>query len=589
MKSFFKTLLATIIGFFVSLALLTLIFVSIIAAMAAGFSKEETVVDANSILTINLENGFKEREDENPFAQISFGDNDENGNPGLREMLLAIKHAKTDDKIKGIVFKSGFSPNSYATLQEVRNALVDFKASGKFIYSYAEMLEEHAYFITSLSDKIYLHPNGDMLFNGTSYNVAYLKNMFDKIGVEMQLIRHGKYKAAGEPLIADEMSDDNREQIKSFTGDVFNSYMSQIAESRKLSLDTLMQISSKLKVQSAKDAITYGLVDGVKYADEFEDEVKALVDSASDKKDLNYISLAEYNSTLSHSTKDTKDKIALIYAEGEIVSGEGDQEQMGSENMAKAIRKARKDSSVKAIVLRINSPGGSALASDVIWREVILTKKVKPVIVSMGDVAASGGYYIAAPADVIVAQPSTITGSIGVFGAIPNMQNLLNNKLGIKFEKVNSGDFSDFGSVDRPLRADEKAIIQNMIDRIYNDFIEKVAEGRKIDKNKVNEIAQGRVWAGTSALRIGLVDTLGGIETAMAIAAKKAGIETYKVMELPKQKNAFEEFVKSFKTEVSNSVLKAQLGEWYPYYQQTRSMLQINGIQARMMWNVVEE
>jgi protease-4 len=385
------------------------------------------------------------------------------------------------------------------------------------------------------------------------------------------------------------MSDDNREQIKSFTGDVFNSYMSQIAESRKLSLDTLMQISSKLKVQSAKDAITYGLVDGVKYADEFEDEVKALVDSASDKKDLNYISLAEYNSTLSHSTKDTKDKIALIYAEGEIVSGEGDQEQMGSENMAKAIRKARKDSSVKAIVLRINSPGGSALASDVIWREVILTKKVKPVIVSMGDVAASGGYYIAAPADVIVAQPSTITGSIGVFGAIPNMQNLLNNKLGIKFEKVNSGDFSDFGSVDRPLRADEKAIIQNMIDRIYNDFIEKVAEGRKIDKNKVNEIAQGRVWAGTSALRIGLVDTLGGIETAMAIAAKKAGIETYKVMELPKQKNAFEEFVKSFKTEVSNSVLKAQLGEWYPFYQQTKSMMHINGIQARMMWNVVEE
>lgn len=581
MKSFFKTLLATVVGFFVSLILLFVVFASIIAGVAGSFSKEEVTVKDNSILTIDLGGVIDEREIDNPFEEI-MGDNNK---IGLRELLRSIAHASEDENIKGILLLHAYSPNSYATLQEIRDALVEFKSSGKFVYAFSEMLEEHAYYVSSMANKIYLHPTGDMVFNGSSYQVMYLKNMFDKIGVEIQLIRHGKYKSAGESLITDKMSDENREQIKSFSGSIYHTYLKQIADSRKKSFEEVLNISMQLKIRTSKDALDLGMIDGLKYKDEVEDELRELtgVDAG---KDLKYVSLDDYNAVSKDKNSTSKNKIAIIYAVGEIVSGEGDNEQMGSEEMVKAISKARKDSSIKAVVLRINSPGGSALASDVIWREVILTKKVKPVIVSMGAVAASGGYYIAAPADKIVAEPTTITGSIGVFGALPNAQKLLNDKLGIRIEKVNMGEFADIGSPDRPLTSAEYGIIQSMIDRIYDDFITKVSTGRSLSKSQVDSIAQGRVWSGQEALAIGLVDTLGGIKTALAIAAQAAGLDEYKVTHLPVQKDPFEKLLKSFKTQTQSYFLKQELGDFYPTYVKANQLMQIRGVQARMLWDI---
>jgi protease-4 len=423
-----------------------------------------------------------------------------------------------------------------------------------------------------------VHPTGEMLFNGISSSTPYIKNMLDKVGVEIQLIRYGKYKSAGEPLISDKMSDANREQISAYTRSLVETSYRQIAKSRKLSMEKVDELAGELRVQKIADAVEAGLIDSLKYRDELEEELKALNKSDS-KKELVTLSIGQYVSAMDKEVKE-KDKIAIIYANGEIMSGEGDEETMGSDDMVKAFKKARKDSTIKAVVLRINSPGGSALASDVIWREVVLTEKVKPVIVSMGGLAASGGYYIAAPARKIVAQPNTITGSIGVFGMIPNAQKLMNEKLGVRIEKVNQGKYADLMSIDRPLREDERAIIQKMIDRIYDDFITKVAEGRKITKEQVDEIAQGRVWTGKDALAIHLVDTLGGLNTALAIAAKEAKITGYRTVSLPVQKDPITQLIKQLQGGAETYLLKKELGESYQNYAALKRALRYRGIQA---------
>jgi protease-4 len=503
---------------------------------------------------------------------------------GLKEILKGIRAAAEDEHIKGIMLDVSYSPNSYATLEEIRNALQEFKKSKKFVVAYGEMMEEHSYYLASVADKIYMHPTGDMLFNGFSYSSVYMKGLLDKLGVEAQLIRHGKFKAAGEPLIADHMSDENREQIKSFTGSIFNHFIEEIAKSRKKTTAEVLEISNKLQVQSLEDAKKLGLIDGLKYRDEFDAELRKLA-GTEEGKELDYMAMGSYAAHAREKNLTVKNKIAVIYASGDIVSGESDKENMGSETIVEALKKARKDSAVKAVVLRVNSPGGSALASDVIWREVILTKKVKPVVVSMGAVAASGGYYIAAPADMIIAEPNTITGSIGVFGLTINAQKLLNDKLGLRFEKVNFGDYADIGSPDRPMTAPEKEIIQRMIDRIYDDFISRVAEGRKLTKEHVDSIAQGRVWSGADAIKIGLVDELGGIEKAIAVAAKKAKLEEYRVTTLPEQKDPIDQLLKTLTSDASAYMVKKELGENYQYYMSLQKALKYQGIQARMMWD----
>jgi protease-4 len=504
--------------------------------------------------------------------------------PGLNDILKCIRHAATDNKIEGIYIDLSIRPNDYATLKEIRDELIAFKKSKKFIIAYGEIIEEHGYYIASVADKVYINPTGTMLLDGFAYTSTYVKGMLDKIGVQAELIRHGKFKAAGEPFIADKMSDENRRQIESFMGGVYDDFITSIANSRKLKADEFKNICNNLLVQSPEDAKRLGLIDGLKYQDEIDTELhEKLKKEAKDK--IDFIDISKYKSQVKDGNITAKDKIAVIYAVGEIVDGEGEENQVGSAPTAEAIAKARKDSAVKAVVLRINSPGGSALASDVIWREVVLTQKVKPVIVSMGAVAASGGYYIAAPADVIVAEPNTITGSIGVFGMFINAEKLLKDKLGLKFEKVKMGEYSDLGTPDRAMTAAEKAIMQKMIDRIYTDFISKVAEGRKLTVEQVDSIAQGRVWAGVDAKKIGLIDEFGGLKEAIAIAAKKANLTDYKITNLPQQKDPFEKILKSFGASTSNYFVKAQLGEDYKYYEQMKKIQHMHGVKARMLWD----
>lgn len=587
MKQFFKFLFASLLGTILAMVVLLFLGIAIIAGIA-GSSQEETAIKSNSILELSLDYAIPQRSANNPFQDFDFATLEGSNNAGLNDILKSIRHAATDDNIKGIYIKTSIVPNSYATLKEIRDELVAFKASKKFIIAYGEMIDEHGYYIASVADKIYLNPTGTLLLDGFAYTSTYMKGLLDKVGVQVELIRHGKFKAAGEPYIAEKMSDENRAQIQSFMGAVYNEFIATIAAARKKTPEEMNRICDELLVRSAQDAVTFGLIDSLTYADEVEDELRKLSETEPDAT-LEWVSINSYRSKATEGKVTAKEKIAIVYAEGEIVDGDGADGQIGSTPTAEAIRKARKDSTVKAVVLRINSPGGSALASDVIWREVVLTQKVKPVIVSMGAVAASGGYYIAAPAELIVAEPNTITGSIGVFGAMLNADKLLREKLGLRFEKVKFGTYSDLGSPDRALTASERAIMQQVIDRIYDDFISRVAEGRKLTKEQVDSIAQGRVWAGIDAKRIGLVDTFGGLKDAIAIAAKRANLETYRITNLPEQKDPFEKFMKSFGGQASAYFLQHELGEHYQTYLQLKKLQTLQGVQARMVWDGVIE
>lgn len=572
------------LGTVLSIVVLFFILVGAIAGMAGSSSEEKEELKDNSVLKLSLDYSIPERSSDNPFNNFDFVSMEGSNNPGLNDILKSIRHAASDDKIKGIYIDISYMPNDYATLKEIRDEIIEFKKSKKFVIAYGEIIEEHGYYIASVSDKVYINPTGTMLLDGFAYTSTYVKGMLDKIGVQAELIRHGKFKAAGEPFIADKMSDENRKQIESFMGGVYDNFITSIAASRKLTPEAVRNICNNLLVQSPEDAKALGLIDGMKYHDEIDAELHERLKIEAKEK-IDFVNISDYKSKAKDGKITAKDKIAVIYAVGEIVDGEGEDAQMGSIPTAAAISKARKDSSVKAIVLRINSPGGSALASDVIWREVVLTQKVKPVIVSMGAVAASGGYYIAAPADVIVAEPNTITGSIGVFGMFINAEKLLKEKLGLKFEKVKFGEFSDLGSPDRAMNAAEKTIMQKMIDRIYNDFISKVAEGRKLTVAQVDSIAQGRVWAGVDAKKIGLVDEFGGLKEAIAIAAKKAKLVEYRITNLPEQKDPFDKILKSFGASASTYFVKQQLGEDYKYYQQMKTIQHMHGIKARMLWD----
>lgn len=584
MKQFFKFLFASILGTLLSVVILVFILIGIVAGIASSSSDKESEVKDNAVLKLSLDYSIPERTSDDPFKDFDFVSMEGSSKPGLNDILKSIRHAANDDKIKGIYIDVSMMPNSYATLKEIRDELIEFKKSKKFIYAYSEIIEEHGYYIASVADKIYINPTGTILLDGFAYTSTYLKGMLDKIGVQAELIRHGKFKAAGEPFIADKMSDENRRQIESFMGSIYHEFISSIAASRKKSPEEIENICNKLLVQKPEDAKQLGLIDGLRYQDEVDAELHKKL-GIEEKEKIEFVSVSEYKSKAKEGKLSSKNKIAVVYAIGEIVDGEGGDENTGSVPTAAAIAKARKDSSVKAVVLRINSPGGSALASDVIWREVVLTKKVKPVIVSMGAVAASGGYYIAAPADLIIAEPNTITGSIGVFGMFINAEKLLRDKLGLKFEKVKFGEYSDLGTPDRAMTATEKTIVQGMIDRIYDDFVSKVAEGRKLTKAQVDSIAQGRVWAGIDAKKIGLVDEFGGLKDAIAAAAKRANLEEYRLLNLPEQKDPFERVMKSFGASASTYMVKQQLGDDYKYYEQMKKAVHFHGIKARMLWD----
>jgi protease-4 len=576
----FASMFGVIIGAF----LLIFILVGIIGAFAGGKSDKEVGLKENSVLELDINYVIPERSLNNPFEGLNFGGFGEAKAMGLQEILSNIKKAANNEMVKGIYLKAEVSPNSYATLEEIRNELINFKKSGKFIIAYGEYMDEHAYYVASVSDKVFLNPSGEILLNGFSQQVMYLKGMFQKIGVEPELIRHGKYKSAGEPLIADKMSNENRQQIEAYMGNLYQHFISGIAKSRKLKTEEMRAIVDELKIRQAEDAVALKVIDGLKYKDEVDAFIRKRL-GIEEKEKIAFVNMGKMKNVKGN-TSISDNKIAVVYCVGDIAGGEGDDETMGSDRIAETIKKVREDDSYKALVLRINSPGGSALASDVMWREISLCKKKKPVIVSMGAVAASGGYYIAAPADVIVAQPNTITGSIGVFGLMINAKELLNNKLGIKLETVKFGEFSDLGSPDRPLNEAERKVIQSAIDRVYTDFVKRVSEGRKMTAAQVDSIAQGRVWSGIEAKQVGLVDEFGGLDKAIEIAVKKAKLSEHRVVNLPDLKDPFEEIFKSMSGEASAYFMKQELGSNYQQYLDAKKALQYQGVQVRMPFTV---
>ncbi len=587
MKQFFKFVLASMLGIFLAFTILFIILIAGISAFVSSTTETSFQVKENSILHVNLNYPIKERSSSNPFDDVNIGPIKSEKALGLNDILKSIRAAKTDDKIKGIYLDVNYITTGMATLEEIRNELLNFKKSGKFIIAYSEIYSQGAYYLASAATKVYLNPQGVLELKGFSSNISFLKGALNKLDIEAQIIKVGTYKSAVEPFILESMSDANRTQMTSLLNSLFDNFTKNIAISRKLPQDSVLAIANQLLSRSPEDAVKLNLVDALKYKDEVLLELKKL--TKTDKKDdLNAVGIFEYVSSVS-SKNSSKDRIAVVYANGDIMGGEGDDNTIGSEGISKAIRKAREDEKVKAIVLRVNSPGGSALASDVIWREVVLTKKVKPIIVTMGDYAASGGYYIACAADSIFAEPNTITGSIGVFGILPNMKGFFNNKLGVTFDGVKTSEFADLGSITRPLTATETMILQKEVNRTYNDFTRRVAEGRKLSQTFVDSIGQGRVWTGSQALKLGLVDRIGHIEDAVKSAAKKAKIEDYKIVNYPERKSGIMSFLDNTGDNIKSYFVKQELGETYNYYKKVKETINLKGIQAKMPYDIVIE
>jgi len=581
--TFITLMLASIISMVIFFAMLT----SIISSASESTKTKVSYVKPNSVLHVKLDYQIGDRSTNNPFENIDFNTFEVNENLGLNSILNSINHAKTNDKIKGIYLDLSMIGGGMATLEEIRNALLDFKKSGKWIISYSELYTQGTYYLASVSDKIYLNPAGIVEHRGLSTELMFFKKALEKLDVEMQIIRHGKFKSAVEPFMLEKMSDSNREQMELILSTAWGSMTKDVSKNRNISVEEINMLADEMKIQDAKSAKKYGLVDDVLFKDELLAELRKKL-GEEENDEINFIALGKYSKTANKKKKSKKSKnqIAVVYAAGEIVSGDSKNEKMGSETISSAIREARLDDNVKAIVLRVNSPGGSALASDVMWREVVLAKQVKPVIVSMGNVAASGGYYISCAADKIVADEKTITGSIGVFGVIPNAQGLFNNKFGITFDRVKTNKHSDIMTIFRPLTGDEKDIIQMSVEKIYDDFITKVAEGRNMTKEQVDEIGQGRVWTGLDALKIGLVDEIGGLDRAIEIAKESAKLDSYKVVDYPKRKDPMEQFLEDFASNVETKVLTNSLGTDYKYYQKIKSLTEQSGIMARMPFEI---
>lgn len=605
MKQFFKFMFASMLGTFVSVFLLFFIFALIIggfisAAMSDfGQAQKSTKVDENSILHVKLDRPIVDRGPQDQF-NINFGAFKSRSNLGLNQIIDNLRKAKDDDNIEGVYLDISSPLAGMATTEEVRNALLDFKASGKWIVAYSEMYSQKAFYLASVADELYLYPEGALDFRGLNVDITFLKNTLDKLDIEPQIIRgsNNKFKSAVEPLIMEEMSQANRLQTQKWLSSLWSTMLSGWADAYPTSEAELDSLADVYAIQYAQDAVDLGFVTALKYNDEVISILKDKVGIDPDE-DLELVSFPKYFKAPEPRDKDSNEKpsfdfkrnhIAVVYATGGIESGTSGDEAIGSETFQKAIRDARKDTSVKAIVLRVNSPGGSALASDVIWRETVLAKAEKPVVVSMGDVAASGGYYISCAADKIFAMPNTITGSIGVFGIIPNMKGFFNNKLGMTFDGVSTGEYADFPDVTRPLTYSEERILQKSVDEIYGDFLNRVAEGRGMTPEQVDSIGQGRVWSGLDAIDLGLVDELGGLDAAIEEAARLADVEDYELRDYPKRKDPFQQLL----NELTQSGMRTMLGrallddpEMIRYYKEVESIKSMRGVQARLPYSVM--
>ncbi len=582
---FLGNVLATIVGLFVFIMIF--VFGIIFIGVIFGGDSELVKVENNSVIELNLKNVTSDYTGKftDPLVTLFQGEN----KVGFTEVLNAIENAKTDDNIKGITIVNNYSMLGMAQLKELRDELNRFKKSGKFIVSYADVYSQKEYYLNSVADTIYLNPLGEMDFKGLSSEVMFFKTLQEKTGVKMEVIRHGKYKSAVEPFISDNMSDANREQITALLNSVWSGIASDIATSRKISVEELNTVADGLLARTPELAKAAKLIDKVGYEDQFHAGIKKALKVEKDKE-YKKIDIVDYalNNNMKPKNESSENRIAVIYAQGEIRSGEGGVNYIGEKSMNRALKEARENKDIKAIVLRIDSPGGSALTSELIWREIELTKKVKPVVVSMGNVAASGGYYIACNADKIFAENSTITGSIGVFGMLPNFSTLT-EKIGIHTEQVsthtNSAEYSPFV----PLTDNFRAFTQESIERIYKTFVNRVATGRKMTFEQVDEIGQGRVWTGAEALKIGLVDEIGGMDKALAEAAKLAKIKEYRTINFPEFDTKFGEMFAGFPFASSKAALiEEEIGtENYKIWQRVKEISNRSGIQTVMPYELI--
>ncbi len=591
MKQFLKFTLASVVGMIITLGVISVLFFIFISVIIAGFSSKETVVRDNSVLKISLNYDVPDRASDNPFQSVDFFNFESRKILGLNDVLKNIEKAKKDDKIKGIYLDLTILPAGFATVEEIRNKLIEFKESDKFIVSYSDVYTQKAYYLASVSDEIYINPQGGFDWRGMVSQILFFKGAMEKLGIEAQVFRYGEFKSAVEPFTEDKMSPENREQTKELINSIWDKMLENISESRGISIEDLNYYADELLVYNAETAYKKGMIDGVMYYDEFLEILKEKAEVEKDEKEDNYIySLAKYSKVNIDEIKRSKaeDKVAVIFAEGEIVIGKGREGNIGGDRFAKTIRNARIDEDIKAVVLRVNSPGGSGLASETIWREVMLTVKEKPVVVSMGNLAASGGYYIACPANYIFAQPNTITGSIGVFGMLPNIEKLMTEKLGITADQVVTNKHSDIGNTMRPMSEREKEFIQKQVDDFYEVFLTRVADGREnLSIEEVKKIGEGRVWSGISSIELGLVDEIGGLNDAVNKAVELAELDEYRIVEYPRKKDIMERILEDFSVSFSQNILVNSIGENYKLFKVMENVKNMEGIQARMYYDII--
>lgn len=589
--NFFKTLLASLLGAFLAMALVLVVFIAIIVSALSSSSDSKVIVKQNSVLNVTLDQVFVDRTGKNDFNLSLPSFSSKKKKQGLNDFIKNIERAKKDDNIKGIFLETAGMSAAPSTLLDVRNTLMDFKKSGKWIVAYSEGYSQADYFVASAADEIYLYPEGELDWRGLNAEVVFYKNLFDKLGIEAQVVRgpNNRFKSAVEPYIYDKMSPENKAQVETFIGDIWKVILENVSASRSISVEQLNLYADSLALFNPQAVVEAKMVDGLKYRDEITALLKEKVglDSEASDKDLSLISFAQYKSSKPGSSDEVpdikKDRVAVVYAVGGIESGEGDDETIGSDRIAEALKKAREDEKVKAIVFRVNSPGGSALASDVIWRETQLIKKSgKPFYVSMGDYAASGGYYISCDADKIYANENTITGSIGVFGIIPNLQKFWNEKVGITFDNFETNPHADLTSTNKPLDEMEMTALENMVADIYDSFTSKVASGRGMTQEQVDAIGQGRVWSGEDAKEIGLVDEIGDLQDCIKAIAEKAGLTDYAVKELPVMIDPFQKWIESMTGDKQEIAMAKVLGENYKMYRDIKSFSNMKGVQARI-------
>ena len=588
MKSFFKTMLACLAAVLVAGFLFIFGLVSLIGSVVSAGSGNEGIKE-NSVLMLELNGTLSERADENPLASLM---SDDMKSYGLEDIIASIKEAKNNPDIKGIYLQTGVMDASLASLEEIRGELASFKESGKFVVAYGDQYLQELYYLATVADKVIVNPEGSIGWHGLAAQPVFFKNLLEKVGVEMQIFKVGTYKSAVEPFIATEMSDANREQITEYAGSIWGDMVNAVAQSRGISVDKLNEYADRyMDFCQAEEYVECGLADTLLYKDGVLDYLKALAGTGNDGK-LEIATLEDVKEKIETDNilnNAGKGKIAVYYAVGDIDGSTSADEGINSKKVIKELRELREDADVKAVVLRVNSPGGSAYGSEQIWREVVLLKAAKPVIVSMGDCAASGGYYISCAADCIVANSTTLTGSIGIFGMFPVAEKLLKEKIGLDFDIVKTNKLADMGSFARSFRPEESAIMQNYVNDGYDLFLKRCADGRKMSVEDIDKIGQGRVWTGSKAKELGLVDEIGDLDKAIAIAAQRAGLDEYSVNSYPEESNFMTKLLEGDQEDYMETAFRKAMGDYYDCIRFVRNIQDCDNIQARLPFELIIE